>query len=89
MTSQKPMRLLEGAPELVERDVLAAQDAVDVEAADLHATDAVLLEGFPQLFRVHVGREPTILFEGSAGHAGLPSSSPCGTTQGPYGARRT
>ena len=50
-------RVLEGAPELLERDVLAAQDAVDVVAADLDAADAMLLEGFLQLFRVHGGRE--------------------------------
>ena len=55
MTSQKPMGVFERAPELVERDVLAAQDAVDVEAADLDAADAVLLEGFLQFFRVHDG----------------------------------
>ena len=38
------------APELVERDVLAAQDAVDVEPADLHLLDAPLLEHLTELF---------------------------------------
>src|SRR5262249_2335873 len=35
-------------PELVQRHVLAAQDAVDVEAAELHLAHAVLLERLAQ-----------------------------------------
>ncbi len=53
------MGSLERAPELVEREVLAAQDAVDVEAADLHAPNAVLLEGFLQLLGVHAAERYT------------------------------
>ena len=41
----EPEARLHGRPELVERDVLPAQDAVDVKPADLDLVDLVLGEG--------------------------------------------
>ena len=46
---------LEHAPELLERDVFAAQHAVDVEPADLDLLDAALGECGAEILRVHRG----------------------------------
>src|SRR5208337_5487133 len=44
---------LGGGAKLIERDVLTAQDAVDVDAAQLHLVDLVLLKVLLDLLEVH------------------------------------
>src|SRR5205814_3955171 len=44
------------APELVEGHVLAAQDAVDVEPAELHLADAVIAELLAQMLDLRFAR---------------------------------